>query len=179
MRIAAHVLATYLALLVGSVLWLRMPFERAVPDLVALSAIYLGLTARRQVAPAVLGAVIVGYLADLVMATPHGLLALTAGIICIAGHLVQGRLLVRGWLYMAIVSLLTGVLSGVLVLSISGIAGLQTGQLPDELLALLGSAALTGLVGPAVFWLYRRLDSRFARTQRDRTAALEGLWGGS
>ena len=52
MRIAAHVFLTYALVLLLAVLWRMLPFGRAVPDIVALSAVYLGLTARDRVVPA-------------------------------------------------------------------------------------------------------------------------------
>jgi hypothetical protein len=40
---------------------------------------------------------------------------------------------------------------------------------------MLLSALLSGHIGPVMFRMLRRVDARFARTERERGAALEGL----
>ncbi len=175
MRTAAHVFLAYGLLMLLSVLWPALPVGRAAPDLLALCAVYLGLTARDQVAPAVVGAMITGYLADLLMGTPRGLLALDAGLVCLAGHLIHSRLLVRGWMFTAVFSFITALLSGGCVLAISAASGFGVGAVGRELGVVAMSALLTALIGPPMFRLLRRLDARFARTERERDIALEGL----
>jgi rod shape-determining protein MreD len=175
MRIIAQVFLAYgLVLLVGA-LWRLVPIDRAVPDLVALSAIYLGLTARERVAPAVLGAVVAGYLGDLLLGTPRGLSATAAGVVCLLGHLVQGRLIVRGRFFVLVFALFVGLASALVVLGLRAASGLETGRPADEAGGILASVLVSGLAGPIVFSLARRVDARFARTQRERDAALEGL----
>jgi rod shape-determining protein MreD len=174
MRVAALVFLGYGLVLVLGVVWPYLPLGRVAPDVVALCAVYLGLTARHRLAPSMLGAVIIGYLADLLIGSPRGLMALTAGVVCLVGHLVHQRLIVRGWLAMIIISAFSGLLSGVVVLGLRAYVGESSG-FGSELLALLGSALLTGGCGPVVFRLCRNIDARFARTQRERDAALEGL----
>jgi hypothetical protein len=175
MRNIAQVFLTYGLVLVVAALWRLLPLGRAVPDIVALSAIYLGLTARARLWPSVLGAVVAGYLADLLLGGPRGLLATAAGILCIVGHLVQGRLIVRGRLFTLVFSLLVGLASVALLLTLRGASGMTIGGLGDEAAGLLVSILLTGLCGPIFFSLARRVDARFARTQRERDAALEGF----
>jgi cell shape-determining protein MreD len=175
MRIAAQVFLAYGLLLVVGALWRLLPLGHTAPDLVGLSAIYLGLTARHRVAPSVFGAVLIGYLADLLLGAPHGLLAATAGIVCVLGHLVQGRLIVRGRLFTLVFSTLVGVASGTVVLVLRGGVGLEGGTFLGDLASLVVSAALTGLAGPIFFSSARRVDARFARTRRERDAALDGL----
>jgi cell shape-determining protein MreD len=174
-RVVAQVFLAYGLVLVASALWRLLPLGRATPDLVALSAIYLGLTARARVAPAVLGAVIVGYLADLLFGLPRGLLASTAGVVCLLGHLVQGRLIVRGRLFTLIFSVLVGLAAGLVALALRAASGMAGSDVGDAIGGLLLSALLSGLVGPLFFRLSRQVDARFARTQRERDAALEGL----
>lgn len=173
-RIALQVLTAYGLLLILGVVWSALPFGRAAPDVVSLFAVYLGLTARYRVAPSMTGAIISGYLADLLMGTPRGLLALTAGIACLVAHLIQGRLLVRGPLFTLIFSASTGMLAGLFVLMIRAITGLLHGGVGPEIGVLVVSALLTGLAGPLVFRICRAVDGRLARTERDR-AAFEGL----
>jgi hypothetical protein len=172
-RIAAQVLLAYALVLVLGCVWRLVPLPRAAPDVVALTAVYLGLTARRGLAPSTLGAVIIGYLGDLLTGTPPGLLALTAGVLCIAGHLIHRRLLVRGWMVTIGFSFFAALLAGLVSLLLRGLGG--QGGLGGELPSLLFVSATSGLAGPLVFRLCRRLDARFARTHRERDAALEGL----
>jgi rod shape-determining protein MreD len=174
-RLAAQVFAAYALLLIVGALWRLGPFERAVPDLVALFAIYLGLAARERIAPAMLAAVVMGYLADLLMGVPAGLLSLDAGLICVVGHFVQGRLIVRGRLFTMGFSAGVGLVSGLFLFAVRAWLGRWSGVLGSELWTLFLSVVATGLVGPLVFGLCRRVDGRFARTQRERDAALEGL----
>jgi rod shape-determining protein MreD len=174
-RVAAHVFLAYGLLLLMTVVWPAMPVGRAAPDVLALCAVYLGLTARDRIVPAVVGAMIIGYLADLLLGTPRGLLALDAGLVCVAGHLIHSRLLVRGWLFIGVFSFFSGLLSGASALAITATAGMRLAQLGSELWVIFLSALLTGLIGPPMFRLLRRVDARFARTQRERDAALEGL----
>jgi hypothetical protein len=176
MRIAAQVLLAYAIVLVVGCLWRHIPLPRAAPDVAALAAAYLGLTARRDLAPPIAGAVVIGYLADLLNGTPPGVLALSCGLLAIAGHLVHRRLLVRGWMVTLGFSFFTAVASGILVMTLraSG-GGLPSGGTGGEIGWLLLGSTFTALVGPLVFRLCRRLDARFARTHRERDAALEGL----
>jgi rod shape-determining protein MreD len=175
MRVAGQVFLAYGLLLVLSAVWRHVPLGRAMPDLVALVAVYLGLTARQRLAPATLGAVIIGYLGDLLIGTPQGLLAVTGGVVCALGHLVHQRLIVRGALMTVLLSLFTGVIGGAVVLLLRRTFGVVGEPLGAELWVLGKAALLTALVGPVVFRLCRLVDARFARTQRERDTALEGL----
>jgi cell shape-determining protein MreD len=175
LRIAAQVLLAYLLVLLLGALWQFLPLGRAIPDVVALVAAYLGLTARYRLAPAMAGAIVLGYLADLLVGSPRGLIALSAGLVCLGAHFVQGRLLVRGFLFTVIFSATTGLLAGLLVLTLRATAGLATAGLAAEVVVLALSALLTGVAGPAVFRLCRLVDARLARTQRERNLALEGV----
>ena len=174
MRVAAQVLLAYGLILLLGCTWQYLPLDLAAPDVAALSAIYLGLTARQRLAPATAGAVIIGYLADLLLGTPRGSQALVAGILGMLGHLIHRRLLLRGRMVTMLLAAFTGLCAGLLGTPIRGFAG----HLPDggDLIgALLQSALVTGLIGPLVFRFCRAVDARFARTHREREAAREGL----
>ena len=61
MRTATIVLVAYLMCVAAASLWRLVPWiADAIPDLGALTAAYLGLTARRQVSPAIGGAIALG-----------------------------------------------------------------------------------------------------------------------
>jgi cell shape-determining protein MreD len=174
MRIAAQVLLAYGLLLLFGCLWQYLPLDLAVPEVAALGAIYLGLTARQRVASATLGAVLIGYLSDLLLGTPHGSQALVAGVICILGHLIHRRLILRGRMVTMFLAAFTGLCAGLVGVPIRWFAG----HLPDggnALGAMVQAALVTGLIGPLVFRWCRAVDARFARTHREREAAREGL----
>jgi len=175
MRTAAQIGIAYGIILVLSSVWRLGPLPGAMPDIVALFAVYLGLTARVQVAPSVLGAIIIGHLADLLLGAPRGVLALDAGVLCLIAHLVHRRLLVRGWMLTAGFTALTAVASGLIIMALRAYLGVGPGRFGDEIGMLAAAAGLTAVIGPFVFRLCRTIDARFARTQRDRMAALEGL----
>jgi hypothetical protein len=63
----------------------------------------------------------------------------------------------------------------VLVLLTRATVGLSLGDGGAELSRVAGVALATGVVGAPVLRLYRRIDAGFARTHRERDAALEGL----
>jgi cell shape-determining protein MreD len=173
-RITAQVFLAYGLLLLLGAVWRLLPIRDLLPDIVALFAAYLGLTARQKLAPSVAGAVIIGYLADLLVGSPAGLLAITSGIICTACHLIQGRLLVRGVVFTMIFAALTALASGLLILGFRAMGGILAGGWSAAMTTLLGTTLLTGLLGPFVFRACRIVDSRFARTRRERDAAATG-----
>ena len=176
MRIAAQVALAYGAILVTGAVWRLFPMGGLIPNLTALFAIYLGLTAREKMAPSVAGAVIMGYLADLLSGTPAGLMSFTAGLVCALGHVIQERLLVRGPVFTAIFSAITAFVFGLVVIIIRAVSGLVPEGVFAELGLLLQSAVLTGLLGPLVFRACRFMDARFAHTRRDRDAAATGVF---
>jgi hypothetical protein len=65
--------------------------------------------------------------------------------------------------------------AGLFVLAIRGASDLLPLGWGNELGALLSMALITGLLGPFVFRSCRYVDSRFARTPRERDAAASGM----
>lgn len=176
MRTFFQVFLAYALILLMGCTWRLLPLGRATPDIVALSAVYLGLTARHRLTPATLGAVVLGYLGDLLNGTPLGMLSLTAGILCILGHVIHRHLIVRGLVVTVAVSFFTALIAGVLSLMVRAYAGLLPKGAGMELGLLLSVALTTAVAGPLVFRLCRMIDYRFARTYRERDAALEGYY---
>jgi len=178
MRTATIVLVAYaLSILVSSV-WRMVPADLAqviVPDVVALTAAYLGLTAREWLSRGVAGAVVLGYLGDLISGSPPGLLALVAGVMAMIAHGIHRRVLVRGFAMTLGFSIFVGAVAGLLVLAVRVAVGLPLGQGGTELARVAGVALATGVIGAPTLRLYRRIDAGFARTHRERDAALEGL----
>lgn len=178
MRTATLVLAAYVLCVIVGACWRLLPSDLlldAVPELGALTAAYLGLTARRNLAPAVGGSVAIGYLADVISGTPPGLGALVLGFTCLVTRSAQQRILVRGAAMTIGFSAFVAVVAGVLGIAIRGLAGIPVASVGVELRHLALVAVATALIGPLVWRAFRRIDAAFARTHRERDAALEGL----
>ncbi len=178
MRTATLVILAYLLCVVVGAVWRLVPIgvlRDAVPDLGALTAAYLGLTARRTLAPAVAGSVVLGYLVDLISGAPPGLMALVLGFTGLVARAIQQRILVRGATMTIAFSAFVALVSGVLALIVRGIYHLPRASFTVELQHVALCTIATALVGPLVWRIFRRIDAAFARTARERDAALEGL----
>jgi len=176
MRTATLVLVAYLLCVAVAAVWRFLPWVRdAVPDLGALSAAYLGLTARRHVSPAIGGAVVLGYLVDLISGSPPGLFAFVLGLAALVARAVQQRILVRGAALSIAFSGFVALITGVLALVIRVVYRMPTTTLSIELQHIALATIATAIAGPLVWRMFRRIDAAFARTHRERDAALEGL----
>lgn len=177
MRTATCVLIAYVILLLVGAIWRSLPWivPQMRPEVAAIVAAYLGLTARRSLAGAVGASIIVGYLADLLGGGPVGLYALVGGLVCILAYLVQRRLLVRGWSATFVFALIAGLTSALMVQLLRAFFADPMAPLGTELTRLLGAGVATALIGPPILAMFRRVDAAFARTHRERDAALEGL----
>lgn len=178
MRTATLVIVAYLACVVVAAFWRLLPtslVRDAVPDLAALTAAYLGLTARRAVAPAVGGSVVLGYLVDLISGTPPGLTALVGALTCLVARATQRRILVRGAAITMAFSAFVALVAGVVALLVRAFYGVPMPAFVVELQHIAIVTISTALTGPLVWRMFRRIDAAFARTHRERDAALEGL----
>jgi rod shape-determining protein MreD len=176
MRTATIVIVVYFVLLVLGAIWWRFEtIADARPEVAGLAAAYLGLTARRSIAGAVGASIIIGYLADLLGGDPKGMYALIAGILCLVAHLVQTRVLVRGLGVTLGFAFFVGMSASLLVIIIEALNGHPLARITTELWWMLTSGVATALVGPLLLRLLRRIDAAFARTYREKDAALEGL----
>lgn len=178
MRTATIVIVAYLMCAILAAIWRLMPasfLRDAVPDLGALTAAYLGLTARRDVAPAVAGSVVLGYLVDLISGGPAGMMALVFGLTGLVARAVQQRILVRGAAMTIAFSAFVALLANVLALIVRGMYSMPMASIATELSHIALVTISTALIGPLVTRVFRRIDATFARTHRERDAALEGL----
>lgn len=178
MRTATLVIVAYLLCVILAAFWRLMPIaivRDAVPDLGALSAAYLGLTARRDVAPAVGASVVLGYLVDLISGAPPGLMALVLGLTGLVARTVQQRILVRGATMTIAFSAFVALVAGALALFVRALYNVPSGAFVTSLSHLALVTIATALLGPLVWRVFRRIDAAFARTHRERDAALEGL----
>ena len=176
MRTATIVLAAYLACVVVAALWRLVPWiADAIPDLGALTAAYLGLTARRQVSPAIGGAIALGYLIVLISGSPPGLGALVLALTTLIARAVQQRILVRGAVISIAFSAFVALVAGVLAYLVRASYRIPGATFSVELRHLAAVTLATAILGPLVWRMFRRIDAAFARTHRERDAALEGL----
>jgi rod shape-determining protein MreD len=177
-RTATLVLVAYVLCVILGSIWRLMPgawIRDAVPDLGALTAAYLGLTARRNVAGAVGGSVVLGYLVDVISGAPPGLGALVLGLTCLIARTVQQRIFVRGAAMTMGFSAFVALVAGVIGLLVRGMYGVPGAAFSLELRYIALVTIATALIGPLVWRVFRRIDAAFARTHRERDAALEGL----
>jgi len=177
-RTATLVLVAYGLCVVLGACWRLLPIgllRDAVPELGALTAAYLGLTARRDLSPAIGGSVVIGYLVDVVSGAPAGLAAFVLGVTCLVTRSAQQRILVRGAAMTIGFSAFVALVASVLGLLVRGAAGIPVASIVVELQHLALVTLATALIGPLVWRVFRRIDAAFARTHREREAALEGL----
>ncbi len=176
MRAGTLVAIAYVMCVIVASVWRFFPIGRdAIPDVGALTAAYLGLTARGSIAPAVGGSVVLGYLVDLISGGPPGLMALVLGLTGVVARAVQQRILVRGAAMTIGFSAFVAVVSGVLAIAVRVTYGMPTASPFVEVQHVCYAAVSTALVGAIVWRVFRRVDAAFARTHRERDAALEGL----
>jgi rod shape-determining protein MreD len=177
-RTATIVIVAYVMCVLIAAIWRYMPgvVHDAIPAIGPLTAAYLGYTLRPFRAPSTAGVVVLGYLIDVVSGTPPGLTSIVLAITAEIARATQQRIFVRG-------ASMTIAFSGFIAL-ISAFAswilraifhGLSTGSASLELQHAALGAIATALVGPAVWKIFRRIDAAYARTHREREAALEGL----
>ncbi len=178
MRNATIVLVAYTLCVVVAAAWRLVafgPIYDAVPDLGALTAAYLGLTARRGVAPAVAGSVLLGYFIDLVSGAPPGLCALVLGLACLVARGVQQRIYVRGTAMTMAFSAFVALVAAIFALVIRALYHVPRASWSVELRHAALVTIATAVIGPLVWRVFKRIDAAYARTHRERDAALEGL----
>jgi rod shape-determining protein MreD len=176
MRTGTLVIVAYLLCVIVGAVWHTLPWvASAVPDLGALTAAYLGLTARRNVAPAVGGSIVLGYLVDLISGAPPGMIALVLGVTCVIARAVQQRIYVRGATMTIAFSVFVSLLASVVAILVRALYHVPSAALSLELRHVAFAALATGVVGPLVWRIFRRIDAFYARTHRERDHALEGL----
>ena len=178
MRTATIVIVAYVMCVLLAAIWRYMPglLQDAIPGIGPLTAAYLGYTLRPFRAPSTAGVVVLGYLIDVVSGTPPGLTSLVLAITAEIARATQQRIFVRGAsmtiAFSGFIALISSFASWILRALFNG---LSTGSASLELQHAALVAMATALVGPAVWKIFRRIDAAYARTHRERDAALEGL----
>jgi rod shape-determining protein MreD len=177
MRIATIVLVAYVLCVIAASIWRYLPgfTHDAIPAIGALTAAYLGHTTRPHRAPVYAGAVVLGYLIDVISGTPVGMSCLVLGTTADIARSTQQRIFVRGTAmtigFCAFIALFASLTKIVVCL----IFGVPRPPVALELQHMALTALSTALFGPPVWKLFRRIDAAYARTHRERDAALEGL----
>src|SRR5580693_2338042 len=157
MRTATLVIVAYLLCVVVGAVWHSLPWvASAVPDLGALTAAYLGLTARRNVAPAVGGSIVLGYLVDLISGAPPGLIALVLGLTSVIARAVQQRIYVRGATMTIGFSVFVSLVASIVAIVVRALYRVPSAALSLELRHVAYAAVATGVVGPIVWRMFRR-----------------------
>ncbi len=177
MRTATIVLVAYAMCVVVASVWRFMPgfVHDAVPAIGALTAAYLGHTTRPYRAPATAGAVVIGYLIDVISGTPVGMSSLVLAITADIARSTQQRIFVRGAAMTIGYSAFIAVFTGLAKILVSVLFGIPRPPVSLEFQQMALVALATALSGPIVWRLFRRIDAAYARTHREREAALEGL----
>lgn len=177
MRTATIVLVAYVLCVVVAAVWRHMPgfTHDAIPAIGALTAAYLGHTTRPHRAPATAGAVVIGYLIDVISGTPVGMSSLVLAMTADIARSTQQRIFVRGVAMTIGYSAFIALFASLAKILVSVLFGIPRPPVALELEQMALVALATALVGPLVWRLFRRIDAAYARTHREREAALEGL----
>lgn len=177
MRTATIVLVAYFVCVIVSAIWRFMPgfVSDAVPAIGVLTAAYLGHTSRPFRAPTAVAVLVLGYLIDVMSGTPPGLTPLVLGITSDVARRTQQRIFVRGAGMTIAFSAFISLIASLAQLLISLLSGIPRATAAIELQHIALIAIATALVGPLVWRVFRRIDAAYARTSRERDAALEGL----
>lgn len=178
MRSLMTLVVAYLLLILQSTVLELAPVRMASPSLGLLVVLYVGLSPRWTVSAASIVALCTGYLLDLVSGAPQGVHALVFILMAVAARALSTRVAVQGLVLGAATSFVAALVSAALVVMVraqvapdSGYGGLR--QAPLE-------ALLTGLCGPPVLGLLRRIDGKLeaararvglARGTRSKTGA--------
>lgn len=157
-------LAAWAALVTVASLQAVLPVSLPTPDVVLIVVLYVGLSARGQLAGACALALVLGWFADLFAGAPKGLHMAAYALAGLAARGASSRILVRGPLPVALTALIFALAQGalVVVLRTSLQPSLGWGGLRQVPLAALATAILA----PLAFRALRRIDRRFTRDPR-------------
>jgi rod shape-determining protein MreD len=142
-----------------------VPVRVLVPELGFLVALYVGLSAKDDVAGACAVALVLGYVTDLLAGAPKGLHALVFALACLAAKAASLRLLLRGALVPAAFTFLVSLAGAAVVVGTRAHFG--EGSLRPLAIAPL-QAAMTALACPLVFGMLARARARRTAAQGRR-----------
>jgi rod shape-determining protein MreD len=182
MRSLLTLVVAYVLLILQSTVLELAPIRMAAPSLGLLVVLYVGISPKWTISSASIVALCTGYLLDLVSGAPQGVHALVFILVALAGRALSTRVAVQGIVLSAATSFVASFFGAMLVVLVraqvapeSGYGGLRHAPL---------EALLTGICGPVVLGLLRRIDGRLeaararvglARGQGSKTGARFGL----
>ncbi|HEX7704380.1 MAG TPA: hypothetical protein VF403_26750, partial [Kofleriaceae bacterium] len=85
------------------------------------------------------------------------------------------RIYVRGATMTVAFSAFVALVAGILAMFVRGIYHVPSAAIALDLRHLAVVVVATGVIGPIVWRIFRRIDAAYARTHRERDNALEGL----
>jgi len=163
MRSILTLLVAYILLVLQSTVLELAPVRMAAPSLGLLVVLYVGVSGKWAISSASIVALCTGYLLDLVSGAPQGVHALVFILICIFARALSTRVAVQGIVLSAAVAFVASLLASVLVIIVrarvtpeGGYGGLKDAPL---------EALLTGVAGPIVMGLLRRIDGKLEATR--------------
>ena len=158
MRSAVTLTVAYLLLILQSTVLELAPMRMAAPSFGLLVVLHVGLSPKWTWGSAAVVSFITGYLFDLVSGAPQGVHAFVFVLMGLCARVLTTRVAVQGVVLGAATSFVASLLASALVVIVraqvapeGGYGGLR--QAPVE-------ALLTGIVGPIILGLFRRIDGK-------------------
>ncbi len=111
----------------------------------------------------------------LISGAPPGLSALVLALTGLVARAVQQRIFVRGKVMTMAFSAFVALVAWLIALVVRVLYHVTRAGVTLELRHAALVIVATALAGPLVWRVFRRIDAAFARTHRERDAALEGL----
>jgi rod shape-determining protein MreD len=174
MRSAITLTIAFLLLILQSTVLELAPVHLVAPSLGLLVVLHVGLSPKWTVSSAAVVSFITGYLFDLVSGAPQGVHAFVFVLMSLCARVLATRVSVQGIVLSAATSFVASFLAAALIVIVraqvapeGGYGGLR--QAPIE-------ALLTGLAGPIVLGLFRRIDGK-VDTARSRVGLARGPFG--
>ena len=174
MRSTVTLTIAFLLLILQSTVLELAPVHLAAPSLGLLVVLHVGLSPKWTVGSAAVVAFITGYLFDLVSGAPQGVHAFVFVLMSLVARALTTRVAVQGIVLSAATSFVASFLSAALIVIVraqvapeGGYGGLR--HAPVE-------ALLTGIAGPIVLGLFRRIDGK-VDTARSRVGLARGPFG--
>lgn len=150
----------YAMLLMVAPMGYLMPVEIPMPDLALLVILYLALAVKGSPSAGAACAVGLGYLSDLFSGAPRGLYSLTFVLCYFVVRGLSARLYLRGKLSQMLASFIASLATSVLLVGLEVV--LSRHATWAMIHPALGSALVTGLVAPFMFWLLWSIDKKLA-----------------
>jgi rod shape-determining protein MreD len=158
MRSAVTLTVAYLLLILQSTVLELAPVRMAAPSLGLLVVLHVGLSSKWTLGSAAVVSFVTGYLFDLCSGAPQGVHAFVFVLMALCARVLTTRVAVQGIVLGAATSFVASLLASALVVIVraqvapeGGYGGLR--QAPVE-------ALLTGIAGPLVLGLFRRIDGK-------------------